>query len=239
MHLPVEINCMTLLGLGTVGTGIIQIFPHFFKAKKLYVVDRIPDLEEKLRGIIGSALPEVQQALGKVEIIPLTIDISPETVCTEISALVAESQALMDLTTCVDSETMARLAESHHCAYICACIEVFDDDPLLSEGQRHQTWRELKKDLKTTMIIEMGMNPGLVSLLLNRALRDSGIAPTAVHTVHVTEYDSHRLREERRGPDQFYCTWSPYGLWQEGTHLISAFAFVTKRTHAGGNGLEP
>lgn len=33
--------------------------------------------------------------------------------------------------------------------------------------------------------------------------------------MHVTEYDTHTLREEQRRPDTFYNTWSPFGLQEE------------------------
>lgn len=59
-------------------------------------------------------------------------------------------------------------------------------------------------------------NPGLISWLLMRGMRDAGFADDEIDTVHVTEYDTHVLRADRNdGPDTFYNTWSPFGLHEE------------------------
>jgi homospermidine synthase len=63
------------------------------------------------------------------------------------------------------------------------------------------------------------MNPGLISFLVNRALRDSGFAAEDVDTIHVTEFDTHKLRAECRDENVFYNTWSPFGLFEEGVRM--------------------
>jgi homospermidine synthase len=57
------------------------------------------------------------------------------------------------------------------------------------------------------MVLEIGMNPGLISCLCQRALRDSGFKAEDVDTVHVTEFDTHVLKPGRKDPNAFYNTW--------------------------------
>lgn len=72
----------------------------------------------------------------------------------------------------------------------------------------------------------MGMNPGLINLLVARALADfaarTGAPPSLagldIHTILLTEIDETRLAPERAAeldPDCFPCTWSPDGCLDE------------------------
>jgi homospermidine synthase len=114
----------------------------------------------------------------------------------------------------IESETVARLADECNCVYLNACLESFDDGDI-SEAKRHFRFRILKPSFRNTMILESGMNPGLISLLLNRGLSDSTLDYPSLDTVHITEYDTHTLLPSRRSEDVFYNTWSPFGLYEE------------------------
>lgn len=59
------------------------------------------------------------------------------------------------------------------------------------------------------------MNPGAVSHLARIALTDSHLNPEDVDLVHITEFDTHVLFPEKKKPDVFYNTWSPFGLYEE------------------------
>ncbi|MBO0170480.1 hypothetical protein J0680_24550, partial [Vibrio parahaemolyticus] len=85
--------------------------------------------------------------------------------------------------------------------------EVFQEEEDLSEAQRHARFRGIRGEFRNTMVLETGMNPGLISLLCKRGMRDAGIKSEDVHTIHVTEYDTHVMRPEHREQDAFYNTW--------------------------------
>ncbi len=186
-------------------------------ADELHIVDRVDDLEQRVAAVVEGALPEMRDALRAIRIVTHTMVLTAEGLASQLSALFAASDAVMDLTTVVDSESVARLADMHGCVYINACLEVFAVDNNLSEWQRHDRFRRIQGQFRETMVLETGMNPGLISLLFSRALRDSGLSPDQVDTVHVTEYDTHRLRSDRARDDTFYNTWSPFGLFEEGS----------------------
>lgn len=167
-------RAFTLLGIGTVGSGIIQVLPAFLDAQVLHVVDRVPDVEQRVQRLVAEALPAMREALSRVKIVTHCVSLTADNLRAVLQPLFDESQAVMDLTTCCDSESIARLADECSCAYINACLEVFGEDEELSEMQRHQRFRAIRGSFRNTMVLEIGMNPGLISLLVNRALRDSG-----------------------------------------------------------------
>ena len=174
------------------------------------------DLQSRVDALVASSLPIVQESLKlNFELVCHVEKLDASNLEAVLSPLFRESDAVMDLTTCVDSESVARLADSLHCSYINACLEVFQESETLSEAQRHARFRAIRKDFKATMVMEIGMNPGLISLLVKRALRDSGFAAADVDTIHVTEFDTHELKQ--RDANVFWNTWSPYGLYEEGT----------------------
>lgn len=142
--------------------------------------------------------------------------LTPERVREQLLPFFKGASAVLDLTTVVDSETVARLADEAGCVYINACLEVFAEDEDLSEAQRHKRFREIRGQFKNTIVLEIGMNPGLISCLCQRAMRDSGFAAQDIDWVHVTEFDTHVLKPERKDHGAFYNTWSPFGLWEEG-----------------------
>jgi len=213
-QVAVKINCLTLLGIGTVGSAIIQILPHYLDIKKVHIVDRVPDLSQHVKKLISNSLNIYQTSLQNIEFDLHCIELDQSNIRQHLFPLFQESQAVLDLTTMIDSETVAKLADECQCVYLNACLETFHDGEL-SEAHRHAHFRNIKDGFVNTMILESGMNPGLISLLLNKGLADSNLDYDCVDTVHITEYDTHHLLSSRKSKNVFYNTWSPFGLYEE------------------------
>lgn len=112
----------------------------------------------------------------------------------------------------VSTAALATLADKNECVYLNACVELFSKCQVPIQG-RHEAMRQL--NLKYTCLLEHGMNPGAVSHLARLGLTDSGLKPEDVDIIHITEFDTHVLRPDRKKPDVFYNTWSPFGLYEE------------------------
>jgi homospermidine synthase len=111
---------------------LFQVFPAFLpQCTHLHVVDYVVDLETRVHNLITTSVFAKQ--LTELKITLHKIRLTPESVKDQLLPLFKGARAVMDLTTVVDSETVARLAEECGCVYINACLEVFSEDDKLSE----------------------------------------------------------------------------------------------------------
>lgn len=105
-------NTIVLLGIGTVGSGIIQLLPHFLPETKLvHIVDRVADLRERVDRLIEGSLPHLQERLRQMRLETHIVSLTQQNLELVLSHLFEASAAVMDLTTVVDSEQVARLAD--------------------------------------------------------------------------------------------------------------------------------
>jgi hypothetical protein len=94
----------TLLGVGTVGAGIIQALPFFLNAEVLHIVDMVTDLQSRVDTLVQDSLPSAREALKKTKLEVHIMKLTHENLDCLLTPLLMDSCAVMDLTTCVDSE---------------------------------------------------------------------------------------------------------------------------------------
>lgn len=150
-----------------------------------------------------------------------------------------EGDFLLNLSVDVSSKALMALCQERQALYLDACTEPWPGsytDRSLPPAQRtNYALREdvlsLRPDARTTALITMGANPGLVSFLVKQALLElagPGTPPPdtregwaslarrlAVRVIHVAERDD-QISSRRKQPDEFVNTWSSAGFVAEG-----------------------
>eukprot|EP01126_Amoeba_proteus_P057149 TRINITY_DN7251_c0_g1_i1.p1 TRINITY_DN7251_c0_g1~~TRINITY_DN7251_c0_g1_i1.p1 ORF type:complete len:440 (+),score=74.91 TRINITY_DN7251_c0_g1_i1:182-1501(+) len=210
MSSKLQVPCITLLGIGTIGGCVIQMITDYFFLEELIVVDRVPNLDSRVKELCETT--RFKDQLREINITTQQVELNELNYKERLAPLFARSVAVLDLTTVVSTTALATLADEFGCVYVNACIELFTKCTT-SIQERHEECRKLNP--KHTIVLEHGMNPGIVSHLLKMGLVDSGLTPSDLDVVHITEYDEHLLFQEKKKPDTFYNTWSPFGLYEE------------------------
>lgn len=151
---------------------------------------------------------------------------------------------VIDLTNRTDSFTLIRFCKKHNLHYINTSME--DEETLNSQRLKYDTFamsythihaETLKlntafPDTDATCVLEIGMNPGIVSLMAKRALRELGsLSKTAnpnfaalakslnVQVIHISETDSSEFTGSRKPSADVFCnTWCCDGLNDEYAH---------------------
>ncbi len=70
----------------------------------LHIVDRVPDLDARVAQLVASALPEAREGLSRMKLVTHCMELTAQNLAEKLLPLFRESQAVMDLTTVVDSE---------------------------------------------------------------------------------------------------------------------------------------
>jgi len=175
--------------------------------------------------------------------------LDPESVPVLLGKMVSAGDVVVDLTYQVDTLTLVRWCHGHGVFYLNTAVEEWESDAGAQGGNTLQA-RHLAVEewlaaalpqpaaLRSAFVLTMGMNPGLVSLLAKRALRQIAAAGRAgpppppaacsaeyarmaadarLRTIHCSERDTQVLnpREARRA-GEFVNTWSVQGFLSEG-----------------------
>jgi homospermidine synthase len=159
----------------------------------------------------------------------------------ELESRLDAGDVLLNLSVDVSSKALMELCQRRRALYVDACTEPWPGgytDRSLAPAQR--TNHALREDVlalrrspdnRSTAIITLGANPGMVSFLAKQALLElagrgtstpserQGWAQLAreldVRVIHVAERDD-QISERRKQPDEFVNTWSSDGFIAEG-----------------------
>lgn len=97
-----SLSCATLLGIGTIGGCVIQMIPDYMELQELIIIDRVPDLEQRVEELCTTSV--FADRLKRVKITTLCLEINEDNYEQLLSPHFAKSQAVIDLTTvcCVE-----------------------------------------------------------------------------------------------------------------------------------------
>ena len=209
-----------MLGFGSVGQALLPLMLRHLdlEARRITLVKPSP------RGT------ETAQRLG-VRLVSATL--RRDNLRAVLGPLLAEGDFLVNLSVDVSSIELMLLCRERGVLYTDACTEPWageyeDAGKPLSERTNYHLREQalaLRRDGegRTTALITMGANPGLVSLLVKQALLNLAGADTPppgdragwaalaqrldVQVIHVAERDTQQ-RVQRKRPDEFVNTWS-------------------------------
>lgn len=222
---------LVVVGFGSIGQAVLPVlFRHFgIRPSQVSVVTADED-----------GLP-VARALG----VPLRVEPLDEGNYREVlGPMLGEGDFLLNVSVHVSSLALIRLCWQVGAMYLDACNEPWlggYDDPALTASERsNYALREDALRLRAeqpgapTALLTQGANPGLVSILLKRAMlamaRDlqlpvtppatreewAGLAQRlGIKAIHVAERDT-QAGSRRKAPGEFVNTWSVDGFVDEG-----------------------
>jgi homospermidine synthase len=215
---------IVMLGFGSVGQAVLPLLLRHLDIRPDQITIVKPSDKE-----LGSA----RDCGVAVKLARITEDEHRQ----QLEPLLAEGDFLVNLSVEVGSIALMALCQARRALYIDASTEPWagknskPDQPLAERTNYHLREEalalRLQGESRPTALITMGANPGLVSLLLKRALLQlagpdaaapvdrAGWAALAqrldLRVIHVAERDS-QLRAERKQPGEFVNTWSIDGF---------------------------
>jgi len=197
-----------LLGLGCVGGCCYQMLTHYFKNVSLTILDKMKDLDKEIKRYKDTSKLDMNFDTKSIE-----AEIKESNYKDLLLPLFKTHDAVLNLTTRVNSKNLILLANECNIPYLDAAVELFTTCRV-SIYDRHQELYDLRDSIKSTCILEHGMNPGIISYFSRIGQEHCGFKPDICY---ITEYDTHILKPEFKDKDSFYNTWSPYGLYEEAT----------------------
>jgi homospermidine synthase len=219
---------IVMLGFGSIGQGMLPLL--------LRHIDLEPDQIEIISLSQRSAKAAQEQGVKCS-----SIRIERDNYRQELGSRLGEGDFLLNLSVDVSSKALMQLCQEHRALYVDACTEPWPGGYTdRSQPPSQRTNYALREDVlslrqgsenKTTAIITLGANPGMVSFLVKRALLElagtharepdtrEGWAQLAqrlgVRSIHIAERDD-QVSSKCKQPDEFVNTWSSAGFISEG-----------------------
>lgn len=227
-----------ILGCGSIGRCTVQLLLqlHLQSPSQITIIDSL-DQSFYIKEAIQSGVKFCQRT------------ITPTNFRELISEYLHEGDVLIDLTTCIDTYELVDFCHKAKILFLNTCIECWDiamggvDIPLFARQSNllalQNSWGE---ERHCTALVDHGMNPGLISHFLKKALldfcseilkvkhspsftkqmedamREKDFAQMAflldVQAIHISEKDS-QITSIKKEADVFYGTWSVVGLLDE------------------------
>ena len=226
---PVEFHGrVVILGFGAIGQAILPLVLRDVRMppSRIEVVEPTGDAAQILR---GSGVAHAQLALD------------PQNYGAELGRRLSQGDILLNLSVDVASVALMRWCQQQGVLYLDACTEPWPgvhDDPArpLAERTNYRRREEVlaiqrAETSRTTALVTLGANPGLVSFFVKRALLELAGpgSPTPgtrqewaalargldVRAIHVSERDS-QVTDRRKQAGEFVNTWSIEGFAGEG-----------------------
>jgi homospermidine synthase len=173
----------------------------------------------------NGAISKTVQAINnfKKEIIVVDIDekTEPDIVCDindhyKIKTFVKEDDLLVDLTNDQNTFLIADWCYKNNVNYINADIGTIGS---LNSKEKYNLFlkeREKRKDKGgKTILYSMGMNPGLVSAYMKKAIKDFSLEKKMIKEIHVSEIDS-QISDKIAEKNTIIGTWCIQGIFEDG-----------------------
>jgi homospermidine synthase len=219
---------LVLLGFGAVGKGVLPLLLRHIDMRP----DQIEILQPSSKG---------QQAARELGVRHTPMRITRENYREVLSPRLGAGDFLVNLSVDVSSKALMALCQEREALYVDACTEpwpgTYTDTSLPAAERTNYMLRESvlalreREPSRTTSLITLGANPGLVSWFVKKALLDlagpGAPAPAeradwarlaqrlGIRTIHVAERDT-QVARERKKPGEFVNTWSVDGFVSEG-----------------------
>lgn len=235
-------NRVVLIGFGVVARALLPLLiKHLRVAPARMVVIDFADREAVLQPWIAEGLTFVRER------------VTPLSLSRLLSSHAARGDLIIDLAWSVDFFDIARWALENGVIYVNASLEAWDageerprrtlvEASLYVRYAQLLQWRERWRGA-TTVLVDQGANPGLVSAFVKAGLLDLAAAAIAegkvpagpaeqlqrliesedfaelahtlgVKVIHCSEWDTQRSRVSK-SPDEFVSTWSAEAMWEE------------------------
>jgi len=219
---------IVLLGFGAIGQAILPLLRRHV---------RLPDTRLEVVEPTGEAASLLEGSGVAHTKLGLTRDNFRD----ELERRLSKGDVLLNLSIDVASIELMRWCQQHEVLYLDACSEPWPgvhDDPARPQADRTNYRRreevlalQRSESARTTALVTLGANPGLVSFFVKKALLElagpwcpvpvnqqqwAGLARRLdVRAIHVSERDS-QVAERRKQPGEFVNTWSVEGFAGEG-----------------------
>jgi homospermidine synthase len=229
MHKTIDFpGRIVLLGFGAIGQAILPLLRRHVRMppSRIEVVEPVGDEA----GILADA-----------GVAHTKLGLDRDNYRDELARRLSRGDALLNLSIDVASVELMRWCEEHGVLYLDACTEPWPgvhDDPSrpLEERTNYRRREEVlaiqrAEKARTTALVTLGANPGLVSFFVKKALLELAGPDCAVpkerqqwaelarrldiRAIHVSERDS-QVSERRKQAGEFVNTWSIEGFVGEG-----------------------
>ena len=219
---------IVILGFGAVGQAVLPLLRRHIEmpASRIEIVEPV-GIAAEIAGAAG--VTHSKLALDR------------ENYRAELERRLSGGDVLLNLSIDVSSVALMRWCQQNEILYLDACTEPWPgvhDDPARPLDQRTNYRRREEvlaiarsESARTTALVTLGANPGLVSFLLKKALLNLAGPECAVpanreqwaslarrldvRAIHVSERDS-QVATRRKKPGEFVNTWSIEGFVGEG-----------------------
>jgi homospermidine synthase len=219
---------LVVLGFGSVGQGVLPLLLRHIEMAP----EQIEIVSPSDRGT------EIARAHG---VRRCALRIERSNYQRELESRLDAGDVLLNLSVDVSSKALMELCQRRRALYVDACTEPWPGGYTdRSQPPAQRTNYALREDVlalrrnpenRSTAIITLGANPGMVSFLAKQALLELAGRGTAapreregwaqlareldVRVIHVAERDD-QISERRKQPNEFVNTWSSDGLISEG-----------------------
>lgn len=212
-----------ILGLGNIAKSFLVV-AHLTKLpiKKIYIIDK-----KNYRKICDEILSQTNfdYEFHHIKITPSNLKEIREQFFTKVNMVI-------DCSYNIDTLDLLKNLEPNTC-YINTSVEFWEEEDNTSkisslkerQDEIKKWYKEKKRNL--TILLDCGMNPGLISLWAYQAIEKYNIDPEKVEKCIISEYDSQiskrfysihhssSLSNRSIPKGQFINTWSPYGYLEE------------------------
>jgi homospermidine synthase len=219
---------LVMLGFGSVGQGVLPLL--------LRHIEMAPEQIE-----IVSPSNRGAEIAGACGVRRCALRIGRDNYRRELEARLDAGDVLLNLSVDVSSKALMELCQRRRALYVDACTEPWPGSYTdRSRPPAQRTNYALREEVlamradpghRSTALITLGANPGLVSFLAKQALLElagrgqampaerAGWAQLAreldVRVIHIAERDD-QISERRKQPNEFVNTWSSDGFISEG-----------------------
>jgi len=149
-----------LLGLGCVGGCVYQMISNYFDNIELTILDKMDNLEQEILKYKSTSKLNMNFNTHSIN-----AEITKENYIDLLTPLFKSVDAVINLTTRVDSKLLVLLADKCNIVYLDAAVELFTKC-FVPIYHRHKEMRELK--VRKTALLEHGMNPGVICVKLGK-----------------------------------------------------------------------